>query len=303
MTRRMMRRITLYFVLCLTMMASTTFAQEKPKDGYFTTKDGIKIHYLIQGQGTPVILIHGYTGSAYGNWFRNGVAQALVKNHKVVAIDCRNHGLSDKPDGPTGRGKADDVIEMMDHLKIQKAHFHGYSMGGAIVGRLLALIPDRMITASFGGSGLPEVDQEMRAKVPADTQGTDPQEAEALRTLRMRRAMDLGMSKEEAEKAADAPRPTPAAVAPSAASRVPATPTPAASQLDLTKLKNLPMLAINGEYDRPMAKTHRMWRELNNFTNIVLDGKSHNTAIMAGYIPELYITSLVNFISINDPRK
>ena len=54
-------------------------AQEKPKDGYFTTKDGVKIHYLIQGQGTPVILIHGYTGSAYGNWFRNGVAQALVK--------------------------------------------------------------------------------------------------------------------------------------------------------------------------------------------------------------------------------
>jgi len=278
------------------MMASTTFAQEKPKDGYFTTKDGIKIHYLIQGQGTPVILVHGYTGSAYGNWFRNGVAQALVKNHMVVAIDCRNHGLSDKPDGPTGRGKADDVIEMMDHLKIQKAHFHGYSMGGAIVGRLLSMIPDRMITASFGGSGLPEVDQEMRAKVPADKQGTDPQEAEALRTLRIRRAMDLGMSKEEAEKAADAPRPTPAAAAPSAASRVPATPTPAASQLDLSKLKNLPMLAINGEYDRPMAKTHRMWRELNNFTNVVLDGKSHNTAIMAGYIPELYITSLVNFI-------
>ena len=63
------------------------------------------------------------------------------------------------------------------------------------------------------------------------------------------------------------------------------------------------MLAINGEYDRPMAKTHRMWRELNNFTNIVLDGKSHNTAIMAGYIPDLYITSLVNFINANDPKK
>jgi pimeloyl-ACP methyl ester carboxylesterase len=132
--------------------------------------------------------------------------------------------LSDKPDGPTGRGKAEDVIEMIDHLKIQKARFHGYSMGGAIVGRLLAMIPERMITASFGGSGLVEVDPEMRAKVPADKQGTDPQEAEALRTLRIRRAMDL-------------------------------------------------------------------------------DGKSHNTAIMAGYIPDLYITSLVNFINANDPKK
>src|SRR5262249_12395972 len=149
-----MRRITFLITLCLTLMTSATFAQEKPKDGYFTTKDGVKIHYLIQGEGTPVILIHGYTGSAYGNWFRNGIGQALAKNHMVVAIDCRNHGLSDKPDGPTGRGKAEDVIEMMDQLKIQKAHFHGYSMGGAIVGRLLALIPERMITAGFGGSGL-----------------------------------------------------------------------------------------------------------------------------------------------------
>lgn len=294
-----MRRITFLIVLWLMMITGAAFAQEKPKDGYFTTKDGVKIHYLIQGQGTPVILIHGYTGSAYGNWFRNGVAQALVKNHLVVAIDCRNHGLSDKPDGPTGRGKAEDVIEMMDHLKIQKAHFHGYSMGGAIVGRLLALIPDRMITAGFGGSGIIETDAEMRAKVPTDKAGTDPQEAEALRTLRIRRAMDLGMSKEEAEKAADAPRPTPTNAAPATAPPA----APAAPPLDLMKLKNMPMLAINGEYDRPNAKTHRMWRELNNFTNVVLVGKSHNTAIMAGYIPDLYITSLVNFINANDPKK
>ncbi len=301
----MMRQMTFIITLCLAMLSGggaaqeKTKAQEKPKDGYFTTRDGVKIHYLIQGRGAPVVLIHGYTGSAYGNWFRNGVAQALVKNHLVVAIDCRNHGLSDKPDGATGFGKAEDVIEMIDHLKIQKAHFHGYSMGGAIVGRLLALIPDRMITASFGGSGIAEADPEVRAKAPTDKQGTDPQEAEALRTLRIRRAMDLGMSKEEAEKAADAPRPARTATAASATRPA----APARPQLDLSNLKNLPMLAINGEYDRPLAKTHRMWRELNNFTNVVLDGKSHNTAIMAGYIPDLYITSLVNFINANDPKK
>lgn len=291
-----MRKISLLITLCLAMVSVAAHAQEKPKDGYFTTKDGVKIHYLIQGKGTPVVLIHGYTGSAYGNWFRNGVAQALVKNHQVVAIDCRNHGLSDKPDGPTGFGKAEDVIEMIDHLRIQRAHFHGYSMGGAIVGRLLGMIPERMITASFGGSGIIEVEEEMRAKMPVDKQGTDPQEAEALRTLRIRRAMDLGMSKEEAEKAADAPRPvrTAPAARPAAATARP--------QLDLSKLKNMPMLAINGEYDRPLAKTHRMWRELNNFTNVVLDGKSHNTAIMAGYIPPLYIKALVNFINANDPE-
>ena len=47
----------------------------------------------------------------------NGVADALAKNHRVVAIDCRNHGKSDKP-LPGGSGRAQDVVELMDHLKI-----------------------------------------------------------------------------------------------------------------------------------------------------------------------------------------
>jgi pimeloyl-ACP methyl ester carboxylesterase len=294
----MKRRTILSIALCLLMLGGVAFAQDKPKDGYFTTKDGVKIHYIVQGKGTPVILIHGYTGSAQGNWFSNGVAEALAKNHMVVAIDCRNHGKSDKPQ-PNGPGKAEDVIEMMDHLKIQKAHFHGYSMGGGIVGRLLALIPERMITASFGGSGIQEVDAEMRAKIPPDKQGRDPLEDEASRRLRIRRAMDLGMSREEAEKLAATP-PQP---------RTPATPTGAAApaqptgpQLDLTKL-NIPMLAINGEFDRPLARTHRLWREARNFTSVVLPGKSHLTAIMAGYIPKEYIESLVKFINANDTNK
>ena len=63
----------------------------------------------------------------------------------------------------------------------------------------------------------------------------------------------------------------------------------------------MPVLAINGGFDRPNAKTHRMQRELTNFQNLVLPGKSHLTAIMAGYIPEVYITTLVNFIRANNP--
>src|SRR5262245_20881060 len=104
---------------CLVLLASVAFAQAKPEHNYFTTKDGVKIHFMTMGKGTPVILIHGYTGSAEGNWFRNGIAQALAKNHMVIAIDCRNHGRSDKPQ-PNGPGRAEDVIEMMDYLKLQK---------------------------------------------------------------------------------------------------------------------------------------------------------------------------------------
>jgi pimeloyl-ACP methyl ester carboxylesterase len=283
-----------YLSLCLcTLLTSIAIfaADAKPTEDYMTASDGVKIHYYVLGKGTPVILIHGYTGTAWGNWFSNGIAQTLAKNHMVVALDCRNHGKSDKP-VPNGPGKAQDVIELMDHLKIKKAHIHGYSMGGAITAQLLSMIPDRFITAAFGGSGIQESDPEMRAKVQPDKQGRDPQEDEASRTLRIHRAMDLGMSKEEAEKQAANPPARPAA----------ATPARTGPQLDLTKL-NIPMLAINGEFDRPNAKTTRLAREVKNFTNVVLPGKSHLTAIMAGYMPKEYLESLVKFINSNDPKK
>jgi pimeloyl-ACP methyl ester carboxylesterase len=120
-------------------------APREPTHEFFTTSDGIKIHYMQLGEtGSYVVLIHGYTGSAEGNWFRNGIAAALAANHRVVALDCRNHGRSDKPQ-LNGPGKAEDVIELMDHLKIQKAHIHGYSMGGAITGQLLAAHPEHSL--------------------------------------------------------------------------------------------------------------------------------------------------------------
>lgn len=281
------------YLITLVVLAGAVFAEEKPKEAFMTASDGVKIHYYVMGKGTPVMLIHGYTGSAWGNWFANGIAPALAKNHMVVALDCRNHGKSDKPvlNGP---GRADDVIELMDHLKIQKAHFHGYSMGGGIVGQLLTKIPDRMISAGFGGSGIQEVDPEWRAKLPGDKQGRDPDEDELGHALRIHHAMDNGMSQAEAEKLASTPpQPRPTAVAPAR---------PAGPQLDLTKL-NIPMLAINGEFDRPIAKTQRMWRELNSFTNVVLPGKSHLTAIVAGHMPKEYLESTVGFINANDPKK
>ena len=281
------------------LTAGAVFAQNKPEHKYFKTSDGVKIHFMVKGKGTPVILIHGYTGSAEGNWFSNGIADALAVNHMVIAIDCRNHGLSDKPQ-PMGPGKAEDVVELMDHLKIQKAHLHGYSMGGGIVGRLMAMIPDRIISAGFGGSGVQEVDAEWRAKAPKDKEGRDPQEDEASAKLRTRRAKDLGISLEEYQKRlAERQEQQRAALT---GSRDQASARPAGPQLDLTKI-TFPVMAINGEFDRPLAKTVRLHRELRDFTNVVLPGKSHLTAIMAGYMPKEYLESVVKFINANDPKK
>jgi pimeloyl-ACP methyl ester carboxylesterase len=256
-----------------------------------TTSDGVKIHYIVQGQGSPVVLIHGFGATADWNWFSNGIAEALAKKHRVIAIDCRGHGRSDRPYEPEKYGDRlwKDVIELMDHLGIQRAHVHGYSMGGTITAELLARHPERFITASFGGSGISEVDPEWVAKVPKDKQGPDPQQAEAIKKQRQNRAAQF--------KLAGNPLPDAKALLALRKTFFSAKPTP----IDLTKIQ-IPVLAINGEFDSPNAKTARMQRELKNFKSVVLPGKSHLTAIQAGYIPPLYIQSLVKFIDSNDGK-
>ncbi len=83
---------------------------------------------------------------------------------------------------------------------------------------------------------------------------------------------------------------------------MPVTAKAAGPKLDLTKI-TFPVLAVNGEFDRPNAKTHRMKRELKDFTNVILPGKSHLTAIAAPYMPKEYLESVVKFINANDPKK
>jgi pimeloyl-ACP methyl ester carboxylesterase len=266
------------FVLAVAVpMASLAAAAVEPTHGTFTASDGVKIHYLEAGKGSPVVLVHGYTGTADGNWFLNGVADALAKNHRVIALDCRGHGKSDKPHDAKmyGPQMAKDVLELMNHLKIDKAHVHGYSMGGRIVTSLLETSPERFLTAAYGGSGVREVEEEYTSQVPEDKPGPDPQEAEARTTLG-------GL--ENDREALLAVRES-GIFGPSA--------------IDLTKIK-IPVLAINGEFDRPNAKTHRMKRELADFRAVVLPGKSHLTAIMVGYMPPEYIDELVEFIDDND---
>jgi pimeloyl-ACP methyl ester carboxylesterase len=271
------------------VLALPVLKAEEPKNDYFTTSDGVKIHYITIGDhGSWVVLIHGFSDSAQRMFFSTGIAPALARNHRVVAIDNRNHGLSDKPN-PNGSGRAEDTIELMDHLNIAKAHIHGYSMGGGFTGALLASHPERFITAIFGGSGIQEVDEDLRKKAAAmDTPMPTPQGAEAAAFQRLR----------ERSAAAAASRGN---AAPSTAT----TTTPAGRpvsvlQIDLTKV-SIPVLAINGEFDSPHAKTQRMSRELKNFSNVILPAKNHVGAIaVGGPMPQQYIDSLVDFIDAND---
>jgi len=60
--------------------------------------NGVKIRYVVQGTGEPVVLVHGLAASAAMNWQFPGIMAALAKDHQVIALDLPGHGGSDKPD-------------------------------------------------------------------------------------------------------------------------------------------------------------------------------------------------------------
>src|SRR5262249_1064720 len=79
----------------------------------------------------------------------------LSRDHLVIALDCRGHGKSDKPHEASQYGKqmTADIVHLLDHLKITRAHIIGYSMGGAIALKAVTEYPERFLTAILGGSG------------------------------------------------------------------------------------------------------------------------------------------------------
>jgi pimeloyl-ACP methyl ester carboxylesterase len=115
----------------------------------------VKIHYVVQGSGEPVLLIHGLYSSTALNWQAPGVFGELAKDHRVIAFDLPGHGRSDKPEDQAAYGLAiiDDIVALLDHLNVKRVHIVGYSIGGMIAVKFLALHPDRAKSGVIGGMG------------------------------------------------------------------------------------------------------------------------------------------------------
>jgi len=134
--------------VCILLLPGAAFTQDQ-----FFDSDGVKIRYTDHGTGEPVVLVHGFTGTLE-RWSETGVQQKLAKDFRVITLDCRGHGRSDKPHDPEAYGAemAEDVIRLLDYLGIDKAHLVGYSMGARLTAYLLANKPERLITATLGAS-------------------------------------------------------------------------------------------------------------------------------------------------------
>lgn len=113
------------------------------------TVNGIKLNYRVEGHGEPLVMIMGFSANRSG-WISQ--IPFFRKHFRVVTFDNRGVGKSDKPEGPYSiKMMADDTAGLMGHLKIEKAHVLGVSMGGMIAQELAINYPekvDRLVLAS-----------------------------------------------------------------------------------------------------------------------------------------------------------
>ena len=100
----------------------------------FVNNDGVRIHYEVVGEGSPLLLVHGLMGF-HEDWIDNGYVQELKHDYMMVLVDLRGHGESDKPVEPEAyklRPMAEDIVEVMDELDVSKSHYVGHSLGGYV---------------------------------------------------------------------------------------------------------------------------------------------------------------------------
>src|SRR5476649_1798999 len=139
----------------LLFLTSRLFAQSEIQGAYFTSFDGTKIYYEVKGNGYPVILIHGFSGTGQG--WKNGPLynDLLTAGYMVIIIDQRGNGHSDKPHTDAAYAndaEAKDIMGLMTSLNVKNYDAVGYSRGSIITSRLLVL-DKRLHRAVMGGMG------------------------------------------------------------------------------------------------------------------------------------------------------
>jgi pimeloyl-ACP methyl ester carboxylesterase len=120
--------------------------------------DGVEIAFLDEGEGEPIVLVHGFASNKEVNWvFPGWVTTLTAVGRRVIALDNRGHGGSAKLYDPACYHTsimAEDVDALLDHLSLPRADVMGYSMGARIAAYLALAHPPRVRSAVIGGLGI-----------------------------------------------------------------------------------------------------------------------------------------------------
>ena len=151
--KKFIAQLTIFNILLL--LTARLFAQPAAEGSYYTSFDGTKIYYEVKGDSYPVILIHGFSGTGQG-WKSCAIYSDLLKaGYKVILVDQRGNGRSDKPHNESAYAndaEAKDIMGLMSSLNAKHYDVVGYSRGSIITSRLLVL-DKRLHKAVMGGMG------------------------------------------------------------------------------------------------------------------------------------------------------
>jgi len=124
----------------------------------------VEIAYLDEGEGEPVVLVHGFASTKEINWVQPGWVSTLRRaGRRAIALDNRGHGASTKLYDPASYHSlrmAEDVVALLDHLGLDRADLVGYSMGARITAFCALHFPERVRSAVLGGLGWHLVENE-----------------------------------------------------------------------------------------------------------------------------------------------
>lgn len=137
----------------------------------YAENDGVKIYYEVDGTpgAEPMVMHHGYLADLE-SWRARGWVKALGGRYRLLLVDSRGHGRSDKPADPEAyemRTRVLDVLAVLGAEGVRSAHYLGYSMGGMIGYSAMIYAPQRFATISCGGAS-PMLRPANAARPPVD---------------------------------------------------------------------------------------------------------------------------------------
>lgn len=271
-------RLVVVVVSFLLVLPVAVLAADAPEDQYFDSA-GVKIRYTVQGEGEPVVLVHGFTARIETNWGLPGIIQALAQDFRVIAMDARGHGKSDKPHDPAAYGidMMQDVVRLLDHLGIQRAHVAGYSMGGGITLQMLVTYPDRFRSAILGGSGWRQPGGELEAMMTALAESLEAGNGITPLIVALNPVGQPPPTAEEIAAANERLMAMNDPLALAAVIRGGATNEPITEER--LRANRVPALAVVGEIDPVKTSVDAMVGVMENLEVKVLPGKDHLTAV------------------------
>jgi pimeloyl-ACP methyl ester carboxylesterase len=151
---RLSGKLGMIVILAVHALAGSGIGVEPHGVRSFVAK-GVNIQFLDVGKGDAVVLLHGLHSSVFINWTLTGIVDELARDHRVIAVDLPGHGLSDKPAAADAYGLqlVEDVVLLLEHLGVRKAHIVGYSAGGIVALKLLARHPEHVLSGTLCGMG------------------------------------------------------------------------------------------------------------------------------------------------------